>query len=278
MATTKVASIYFAPLYTRRGYRGAPYKLPAVPRGQDPAILECHDLIQRDWGPMIQGTNKRQEYRWLVTGDEIARDIVGEWTGDTVGSHGMDPQCHPGIWIVRDRIAVTEQHGKLVNSEMTFEERQVLDAENKQVFRPATPTEMRDMWEEDLEAARAADRNYANWCWNRGNALYASQQRGEVGVLKEVPLVFKLGARQYGLDAEWLKEASSVEMQACPHCEKTIGKTAMMCKFCSQPVDLRRWAQWQSKKDAALLDAQTAPTPPPPPAPQGNGIATRKAA
>lgn len=262
MGTVKVASIYFAPVIAHRFFRGAPYKIPAVAHDADPAILEVRDLVQRDWGPMIPGTNKRQELRWVVTGEEIARDIVGEWTGNTVGALGMNPQCHPGIWIVRENLPVVEKHGRMINNEMTYEERMVLDAESKQVFRAATAEEQRAMWDEDMAAARAADKAYAEWCFNEGNNLYAKQQRGEEFVLKEVPRLYKLAAKHYGLEAEWLKEAVVSSTTVCPHCEKTVSKTAMICKFCTQPIDLKRWAKWQAEKDKALLDAQTAPEVP----------------
>lgn len=255
---TKVASIYFAPVTASRNYRGNAYQIPAVPLNGEPKVIECRDLVQRDWGPMLPGTSKRQEYRWMVAGEEIARCIVGEWTGSTTVGLGMNPDRHPGIWIVRENLPVTEKTGKIINEEMTYEERLVLDAENKQLYRPATTEERERMWLEDLTAARNADRAYAEWCWNDGNRIFKGRERGEA-VPSEVPPLYKLAARQYGLDAEWLKQAASNNSMDCPACGKLTSKSTFVCGFCAQPTDLERWAKFMARKEAALLDAQTSP-------------------
>jgi hypothetical protein len=265
MGSAKVAAIHCFPVHAARRYRGKAYEIPAVGLGADPFILSTHDLFEHDEGPTVPGTNKRQKLQYLVTGEEIARCIVGEWTGTNVISLGMNPERHPGIWVVRDRIPVTEKKQMIVDGEnFTAEERMVLDAGGSQVFRPATPKEAQDMWDEDLILARSADRAYAEWCWNEGNRIYHAWQNGsKEPVPREMPPLYKAAARQYGLDAEWLTEAKAHNSVPCKHCERIITRTAMICQYCNEPNDLQKWAKWKAEKDAAVLEAQTAPMPPP---------------
>jgi hypothetical protein len=264
MSTCRIASVHFAPVTAKRNYRGQAYRIPAATLGGEPVVIEVRDLIQRDWGSMLAGTNKRQEHRWPVLGEEIAHCLVGEWTGTTSVGPGMNPQCHPGIWVVRDRLPVTETTQKgIIDGEVTYEERMVLDAENKTTFRAATPGECAAMWAEDLAAARSADRQYAEWCWRQGNHIVEIWRRGGEPVPREMPPVYKMAAKQYGLEAEWLKEAAASDSRQCPHCGALGSKHTFICAHCTQPTDLEKWAQFQAQKDAALRDAKKMPLPPP---------------
>lgn len=257
--TCKIASVSFAPVVAKRNYRGLPYKIPAVPLGVQPHILNVHDLFERTW-ETVQGTSRRQERRWSVIGEEIARCIVGEWTGSTTASVGMNPLCHPGIWIIRDRLPVTEEVKAMVGGEMlTIEEKMVLDSSTQQMFRDATPDEKQEMWEEDLLAAKMADRAYAEWCWNEGNRIWQAWQRGsKEPVPREMPILYKQAARHYGLEAEWLKEAISSDSRLCPYCDKPCSKSTIVCASCNQPINLEAWAELTARKDAALREANKA--------------------
>ena len=249
--TALVASVHFFPVSTKRNYRGARYEIPAVGLNAEPTVIQVHSLIQRDWGAMISGTNKRQEHRWPVLADEIAQDIVGEWTGNTTVGLGMTPMCHPGIWFVRERLPVIETQQKIVNGEaMTYEERMMLDGDNRQMFRDATEPERKAMWDEDLAAARAADRIYAEWCWNDGNRIWDRDKHTQL-----IPPMHRAAAKQYGLNAAWLKEAASSEAFPCPHCGALGSKNTFICQVCQQPTDLEKWAQFQARKEAAMADA-----------------------
>lgn len=264
MSTARIASVHFAPVVAKRNYRGNHYKIPACPLNAEPIIIEVRDLIQRDWGSMLAGTNKRQEHRWPVLGEEIANCVVGEWTGTTSVGPGMNPECHPGIWVVRDRLPVTQtQQTGIVDGEATYEERMILDAENKTSFREASAQEARAMWAEDLEKARYSDRKYAEWCWRQGNHIVEIWRRGGEPVPREMPEVYKLAAKQYGLEADWLKEAAASDSRKCPHCGTLGSKHTFICAACTQPVDLEKWATFQAQKDAALRDAKKLPLPPP---------------
>ena len=277
MGTTRIASVHWFEVTAKRRYRGESYVIPAAELNGAPRTLETRDLFQNEEGPTMPGTNKRQKLQYLVTGEEIAHCIVGEWTGTTVVGLGMNPDRHPGIWIVRDRIPVIEQGQKIVDGvKLTYEEKMVLDAAGSQVFRPATEAEFKEMWDADLAHARAADRAYAEWCWGEGNRIHRAWQQGsKEPVPREMPPLYKAAARHYGLDAEWLKEAASSNMKQCEHCDHMIRKDAMLCGNCHQPNDLQKWAAWTAQKEAALLDAQTLPNMPPPTAAGKHGISNR---
>lgn len=274
MSSVRIASISFAPVLAKRNFRGQPYKMSVVPLGTEPTILVVHDLFERTW-ETVQGTSKRQERRWSVIGEEIARDIVGEWTGVTTASVGMNPNCHPGIWIIRDRLPVTEETKKTIGGEeLTIEEKMVVDATGQQMFRPATEDEKEQMWEEDLAHARMADRAYAEWCWNEGNRIHQAKMQGsKQPVPQEMPILYKLAAKHYRLEAEWLKEATASDSRVCGNCGKDGSKHTFVCANCGQPTDLLKWAEFTAAKDAALREAnrmlKQGPVSPPVQSPAG---------
>lgn len=246
MGITKVASIHFAPVKTTRNY-GKSFAIPVVPLGSEPFILELDDFMQYDEGPYQFGSGgRRQKTRYVVTAEEQAADIVREWTES---GRGMSAACRPGIWTVRDRLPLTYIDDKGV-------EVYKLDPENKQIFRKATAEEFALMWAEDLIFNREADRAYAEWCWNDGNDIAGRTKAGN-GYMTTPP-VYKLGAKQYGLEAEWLKSAAASDSKICPNCGKPTSKLTFVCAFCQQPTDIERWAEYTAKKDAALRDANNA--------------------
>ncbi len=269
MSTSRIASVHFAPVSVNRNYNSKPFQIPAIAFGAQPNILSVHDLIEKDWGSISNGPggNRRQELRYLVLGEEIARDLVGEWTEH---GRGMNPECHPGIWMVRDRLPVMETDPK------TDVESAVLDGFGKQTYRDPSPEEMARMWEEDLLNARRADRLYAEWCWADGNRIAEKTKDYQL-----VPPNYKHAARHYGLDADWLRQAAAIDSRPCPHCGKLGPKQYFICQFCQQPVDMARWAEFQVQKESALKNAirvpVVAPVPPREPAPHA-GIKTPAAA
>lgn len=241
---TRVASIHFAPVTANRNYRGNAYQIPAVPLNADAVILECNDLMQYDEGPVSTGpgNGRRQQLRDEVLGEDIARCLVIQWTEF---GRGMTPDAKPGIWVVRDRIPVMreEKDGSLVP---------VKDFRGKQEFRPATQAEAKQMWDEDLAAARRVDRAYAEWCYGDGNRLASINE----GMKQHIPPNYKLAGRQYGFEGDWVKGGSAIESKPCPHCGVIVSKSAMVCKQCTQPIDLEKWAKWTAAKDMALREAK----------------------
>lgn len=259
MDTCRVASVHFAPLTKDRVFAGT-YQIDACPLGADPKIIKVEGVIQRDWGSILPGTSKRQENRWVVTSLEIARDIVGEWSGVTQIGMGMNPGSHPGVWVVRDRVPVTETKQRDADGQRLSYEDLVKDAMGQMVLRDATPAEFEAMWAEDVAHNREADRRYAEWCWNDGNRISNDNKYNQL-----IPLNYRRAASHYGLDASWLKQAAAIDSKACPSCGHLGSKHTFVCSACAQPTDMLRWAAFQAEKDVALRDAKAGNKLPPPP-------------
>jgi hypothetical protein len=232
-----IASIYFAPVKAERLYGGA-YEMPAVPPGADPIVLAVQDRVQIEEGPYQLGHGgRRSKNRHLVTGESIARDIVAEWTGNGLG---MTPQCRPGIWVVRDRIALHGDDG-----------RPAVDADGIGTWRPATEEERLAMWEEDLMQARIADHAYANMLFLAANAM-AEDPR----LIPFVPKNARLGAKQYGMTAEWLKENAALNVKPCPFCTKIISSAAIKCPQCSEIVNVEAYVALEAQRAVAIKEAK----------------------
>lgn len=238
--TAKIASLYFAPVYAERPlFTMEPYRMPAVGLHDKPFILEVKDKEQRWTGPYSLGQGgKRLQQRQVIPGETIARDLVNAWT---VGGVSMNPACHPGIWLVRERVAETNPDGTLL-----------LDADNKQVFKAATPAECAAFWDEDLAAARAADQAYAKSIYDEGEIM-ANDPRGSRARFIQEPA--KLGARQYGFDADWSSEKPT-EPKTCQFCTKKIPKKAIVCPFCREIVDAEAYGVEQAKREKQIKDAK----------------------
>lgn len=231
--TAKIASIFFAPVRAERPF-GGPYEIPAVPVGAEPVILNVTDRIQFEEGPYQLGNNgRRAKRRYLVYGETIARDLVHEWTANGVG---MNPQCRPGIWVVRERLPVLNDDGT-----------PVLDAEGIGTWRAATDEERDAMWIEDLNAARAADRSYAHMLFIQANAM-ADDPR----LIPFIAPNARIAAKQYGLTAEWLREDAALAVKSCPYCTKVIPSKAIKCPRCTEIVDVEGYAILESQKAQAL--------------------------
>ena len=230
---TQVASIYFAPVKAERMY-GGPYELPAVPHGSSPARLEVNDRVQIEQGPYQLGQGGRRSRRQhLVLGQTIARDIVAEWTANGVG---MTPQCHPGIWVVREMIPQTKSDG-------TPE----VDADGIALWRAAEPHERKLMWDQDYETAKIADRAYASMLF-----LQASAMAEEPKLIPLIPQTARLAAKHYGLDAEWLREHAALNVRECPYCTKVIPAKAIKCPRCAEIVDVEAYALLEIQKQSTL--------------------------
>ena len=243
MATARIASIHFYPVSLDRSIYGGMYEMPAVALGASPFILTIQDSVQRDEGPYASGPggNRRQKTQALVAANEIARDCIIHWTQN---GFGMTPDCHPGIWHVRDRVAVVEE---LPDGTLKAE----LDVLGNQIYRPATAEEAKAMWAEDLAAAKAADLAYAEFCFAEGNAKAAKKE-----MIPFIPKIYKAGVKHYGMPTEWALEGGSVTMIKCAVCTKPISAQAIICPECGQPPDIAEWAAFTAQKEAALAAAK----------------------
>lgn len=239
----RVASIHYAPVKADRSIYGGMYALPAVPLAADPAIIVIQTLIQKDEGPVSTGPGhgQRQQLRYPVEAFDIAQCIVREWTQMGMG---MTPQCHPGIWVVRDRFPIFEKDEK-------GQDRMVRDAYGLQAFKPATPLEEAQMFEEDLAMAREADRAYADWCYLDGN-----RWAYDVRLVPFIPKHYKLACAQYMAELpNWAKDGAAKNIAPCPNCGKPIFRNLIVCPDCHNPVDLARYAQLKAAEAMAIARA-----------------------
>ena len=228
--TARIASIHFAPVHADRSIYGGHYDIPAQPLNGKPFILEVREARQIEYGEYGQNRTRKQN-RYLIDPYIIAYDIVGEWTQN---GRFMSPECHPGIWVVRDRVPELLESGA-----------PQLDADNHPVWREATPAETAEFWEEDLQAARLADQIYAKALFQEGNAM-ANDHRGSLAAFIQKPA--KLGAQQYGYQADWTSDVP-VEPKTCQFCTKKIPKKSIVCPFCREIVDATAYGIEQAKRD-----------------------------
>lgn len=239
-----IASIHFAPVECDRTTFGFGFfRMPAVAPGAEPATIFISDKVQIEEGPYQWGQNgKRSKHKYPHAGETIARDVVGHWTQN--GLH-MRPDCRPGIFLVRERIPLLQQSGA-----------PVVDADGIPQWRDATDWEKSEMYTQDLADSRKADRAYASALYVKANAMADNP--------KLIPLISeatKLGAKHYGLEAEWLKENAATDVKPCPMCTKIIARHAILCPFCHGVADLDKWAQSEVIKNQALKGARTNTNP-----------------
>lgn len=238
--TAKIASVYFAPVKAERIFGGV-YQIPAVGPGKEPLILTITDRVQVEQGPYSLGSvaGRRSVRRQLIPGEAIARDLVREWTEMGLG---MTPQCRPGIWMVREQVALMREDGTIET-----------DADGLPLWRLAMDEERELMWEQDLQMARMVDRAYADYLFMQANAL-AEDAR----LIPFVSEVAKTGARAYGLEAEWLKANAALNVKTCSYCTKVIPGAAIKCPHCQEIVDVEAYARLEATKKQALKVASEA--------------------
>jgi hypothetical protein len=166
---------------------------------------------------------------------------VGEWTERGAM---MNPQCHPGIWIVRDRLPILDE---VTGASMR-------DADDKALWRPATDDERAEMWEMDLQFNRTAQEAYSLALFENANGIDQDKR-----LRKFIPREAHLAARYYGWDAEWLRNNGvAVAPKTCIFCAKSIPGTAIKCPHCLEIVDIPAYAAQEAEKRTAVREATTA--------------------
>lgn len=244
MAVTKIASIHYKTLTADRSiYRGY-YEIPGVPLDGKPVIIDLVDRVQRDEGAYELGSGgKRAQLQYPVWGQQIAQDLVREWAQSGLG---MTPDCHPGVWVVRNSLPTMEL-------DASGTPRIVMDVLNMQVFHPATAEETAQMWQEDLAHAKMADRNYAEWCFREGNGWAADARK-----IPYIPKNYIMAARHYGFEAPWTKEQTTSQIAPCIYCTTPIPKSSVVCPKCQQVVNVEAFAMLEARKEAAMRAAKKA--------------------
>ena len=230
----QIASVNFSEVAAARPLYGGYYKIPAVKKGAEPNLLTIEDKIQRSQEPGPDGKT-RQLVRYMVTAREIAADILMEWTASSVG---QTPDCHPGIWIVRDELPELNADGS-----------PVFDADHKAVWRPATAKEKNEMWLEDLEANRIFTANWAEWLIRQGDVL-AEDPKQWVLISK----LMRAAAVAYGKERPWLQELKDSDIKHCQWCTKAIAIQSVICPNCQQIVDPERYARMKAAQDSLVSE------------------------
>lgn len=253
MSTVKIASVHFAPIHLDRfRYQGI-YDAPGVKPGGDPVFVQqtqslagqlrkrdaCTDMVELERGSFSESGNPRARSlrRTTILGEEIAADLVNEWTRLVHGAT-TEPPCYPGIWVVRDRLPETDEEGK-----------PIVDAENRQVWREATDEEKKAMWDEDLKRCRLADSNYARSIFDHWNGEIERHPR----FIETLPNTVRIAAEAYGFQADWLRESkTAIEMKSCQHCGKKVSASTTVCPQCHEVIDYEKFALEMRKKQEAL--------------------------
>ena len=223
-----IASIYPLEQTAERPLYQGFYHLPAVKKGEPPFLLPVNDKVQIERELYIAGHGEK---RTSVPGEEIAPDILREWT---TGAPGMSPFCGPGIWMVRDE--VVEDGAR----------------------RAATEQEKARMFAEDHEAAKQRQAAWLEYQIVEGDRLGDDPK-----TRKAVTPLMKLSARYMGRERKWLEEMRDSDVRACPFCTKHIPAGAIKCPECGEIVDFEAYARLQAKKQSAIDAAARGVVQPP---------------
>lgn len=221
--TSRVASIYFMGLSARRPLFGGVFDAAPVLKGEKPFILSIADHIQPEKMPHILGGGYIPR---RIAGDEIARDIVREWSAEGLG---MNVACGPGVWVVRDAIPIVNENGI-----------QILDADGTAQFRPATDEEKEQMWAEDVAAQTMRQENWGAYLKQQGDMLDADPEKKRAILITPT---MRAAAAYYGYAVDWMdRKLREGDRMACRWCTKIIPSNALVCPECSRVVDARRAA------------------------------------
>ncbi len=235
----KIASIYFDDVELDRDLYGGHYRIAAVPKGAEPTIIIIKDEVQRWQQPHIfQKAIKRDHISAL----SIALDCILHWTRN---APGMSPDCHPGIWLVRDEMPLLKENGLPET-----------DADGKQQTRAATDEEKELMWAEDLAHARVADAAWAAFRIQQADAWYETpKDRMFIGTNH------RRAAQHYGKERAWLKTLQETDQKQCQFCKTHNQFDAVICANCHQIIDVVRYRQLKAREK----ELEQSVTPPPDP-------------
>ncbi len=251
MGTAHVATVHWFPVTVDRKLFGfGVYPLPAVPFGKRPEVIEVRDMVQYDYGPYMESSDKRRRPKkaFPETGQVIALDIVKHCTER---GYGMVRGCHPGIWVVRESMPLLHETDVYIDGRVHFKAGdQQIDAEGSALWRPATPKEAQTMWDEDEAYAREADAAYAMALIEIANGI------DEKSWSKIIFPITKSAAKHYTITTPWNTKAGVLERMPCMHCGEPIIKTAVRCRFCTGIIDPIKAAYNEEKLQNVFLKQQ----------------------
>lgn len=229
MSMARICSLHWMPLHAERKMFedidrekkcGGIYDIQAVSPGGAPAIITIRDMRQTERGGYADSANQKQRsiHRYIIDGQNIARDLVNQWAYQGVG---MTEGCRPGVWVLRDSLPVVDPTTGV----------QLVDADGIGERRPATAEEQREMLAEDIEKYRAADQEFASL-----EVMKANSQAENPKLVEFITKRAKKAAERLQVEAAWLKPAA-LATRHCPFCESIVSKTAIVCRFCHNVID-----------------------------------------
>lgn len=231
--TKKIASIYYykSARITRDAYNGV-FELQVVPKGAPPFILEVRDhyqMVESTFGAPKGIDGRPRRTRETITGEAIAADLISHWTsgqhlGPVLG--GSNPQCRPGIWIVRDTVPLCGEDGQ-----------PIVNADGAQEFRAATKEECDQMFKEDLRENEAVQRTWGQKQIDLGQGMSDDPKK-----IPWIPEFCRIAAVYYGHNPFWLSRPADADVKQCPVCSKSISVRALKCPFCTEVVDPKAYA------------------------------------
>lgn len=225
--TKTVASIDFQAHHLERPLYGGSFHAPAVERNAKPFLMTVRDHIQLERLPHIVGGG---QFPRQIFGEHIAADIVQHWS---TGALGMNGESHPGVWIVRDTINLTDESSLPIK-----------DAFGVVQSRPATEEEKAAMWQEDLAENTVAQYRWADYLIGQGDTLASDENRAMRLLIS--PLM-RAACKYRGREREWLEELKDADAKSCPYCLKSLDSRAIKCMHCGEVVDREAYAKLTAK-------------------------------
>ncbi len=240
---TRIASCHFYSVHAERPQYGGDYKIPAVPLGAKPHIIEVQDLVQHWDGTFesssVPGTRRKNTH--MVWGEVIADDIVRQWTTD---GDGRTATCHPGIWVVREKILKALPSGQIAT-----------DLQGRALFDVATDEQIQEMWDEDYAAAKAADANYAKYLVAVADSM-ANDPRGSKAQF--ISPIARAAAEVFAPNSSWLRHGAELIPQICMYCQARVPAKVIKCPNCKEVVDVEGYAALQAQQKKAVREAVNA--------------------
>jgi hypothetical protein len=99
-----IASVYPArPEAISRPFDGwTTYTLPAVPKGDEPHLLQIRDAVQFEVDPLVRDVIKEN----LIFAEQVCEDLVGHWARTPIGA---PPGTGPGIGLIAGPMPTDEE-------------------------------------------------------------------------------------------------------------------------------------------------------------------------
>lgn len=220
----RIASIYFEGRKLNRSQYGGMYEVPSVKKGENPFILEVPDKGQMDKLPHIIGGG---HIRRVITGEEIAHDIVQHWAQNGMG---MKPEVGPGIWQIREFLPVVNEHGIPQK-----------DSDGRVMINEVSEEQKKEWFAEDLAFNIARQDRWIEHLIGEGDRMALNP--------KEIPYItssMKAAVKYSGRQREWTLELKSGDRSVCSFCGMSIVSNVIICTHCHEVLDAKRY---QANKD-----------------------------